>query len=262
MIKLFQVDAFTRQKFHGNPAAVCLLEEEKPDAWMKALALEMNLSETAFLLKKEGRYGLRWFTPAAEVKLCGHATLASAWVLFSEGLFPIDQEIRFSTLSGILTARLEKDAVVLNFPAFYEKQEIKKPALLTALGLENGRIWQVGDYLLVEVAGGEIVRNLQPDFLKMLELGNGELAVTSLSDDPDYDVILRFFAPILGIDEDPVTGSVHCAIAPFWMERLHKNSLRAYQASARGGSLVVDVQADRVELHGNAVTVFRAELDE
>jgi len=262
MIKLFQVDAFTKQKFRGNPAAVCLLDEEKPDAWMKSLALEMNLPETAFLLKKEDGFGLRWFTPAAEVKLCGHATLASAWVLFSEGLFPTDQEIRFFSLSGILTARLENNAVVLNFPAFHEKQELKKPALLAALGLESGKIWQVGNYLLVEVENAEIVRNLQPDLQKMLDLGDGELAVTGLSDDPDYDVVSRFFAPILGIDEDPVTGSVHCAIVPFWMERLKKNPLRAYQASARGGSLLVDVQGDRVELHGNAVTVFRAELDE
>ncbi len=262
MIRLFQVDAFTKQKFHGNPAAVCLLEKEKSAAWMQALAMEMNLSETAFLIRQKDGFGLRWFTPATEVKLCGHATLASAWVLFSEMLVPSDQIIHFFTLSGVLTARFEKDAVVLNFPAFHGIKEIQKPALLAALGLEQGRIWKVDANWVVEVENAETVRNLHPDFQRMVELGNGDLVVTSLSDDPNYDFISRFFAPALGVNEDPVTGSAHCSLGPFWMERLQKNPLRAYQASARGGSMLVDVKGERVELHGNAVTIFRTELED
>ncbi len=261
MTKLFQVDAFTNQIFHGNPAAVCLLETEKTAAWMQALAAEMNLSETAFLTKREDGYGLRWFTPATEVELCGHATLASAWILFGEKIIPTDQVIHFHTLSGLLTARWEKGAVVLDFPAFRGAKPVVRPALLNALGVEQGMIWQVGTHWLVEVERAELVRKMRPNFNKMMELENGDLAVTSLSDDPAYDFISRFFAPALGVNEDPVTGSAHCSLGPFWMERLNKNPLRAFQASARGGSMLVDVKGERVELHGEAVTVFHAELN-
>ncbi len=260
MTQLFQVDAFTKHIFHGNPAAVCLLKTEKTAAWMQALAAEMNLSETAFLTQREDGYGLRWFTPATEVELCGHATLASAWVLFSEKIIPIDHVIHFHTLSGLLSARWENGAVVLNFPAFHGAKSIVKPALLDALGLEQGTIWQVGTHWLVEVENADLVREMKPDFKKMVEVGNGDLAVTSRSDDPAYDFISRFFAPALGVNEDPVTGSAHCSLGPFWMEKLHKNPLRAFQASARGGSMLVEIKGDRVELHGEAVTVFHAEI--
>lgn len=260
MTRLFQVDAFTHQRFSGNPAAVCLLENPKPDAWMQALAAEMNLSETAFLQKQANGYGLRWFTPATEVKLCGHATLASSWILFSEGIIPVDRVIHFHTLSGILQARWEEQAVVLDFPAFKGAKQVEDPPLLKALGLKEGIIWQVGEHWLVETPDAQSVRKLAPDFKKMVELGKGDLAVTSRSDDVEYDFISRFFAPALGVNEDPVTGSAHCSLGPFWMERLHKNPLRAYQASARGGSMLVDVKGERVELHGQAVTVFEAIL--
>ncbi|MGV8026861.1 MAG: PhzF family phenazine biosynthesis protein [Anaerolineaceae bacterium] len=262
MTQLFQVDAFTKQIFHGNPAAVCLLESEKTATWMQALAAEMNLSETAFLLKRENGYGLRWFTPATEVELCGHATLASAWVLFSEKIIPADKVIQLHTLSGILTARWEKQVVVLDFPAFQGAKPVEKPALLDALGLEQGKLWQTGTHWLVEVENAETVRKLAPDFKRMVEIGNGDLAVTSRSDDPAYDFISRFFAPALGVNEDPVTGSAHCSLGPFWMERLHKNPLWAFQASARGGSMLVEVKGERVELHGEAVTVFQTELQD
>jgi PhzF family phenazine biosynthesis protein len=262
MIQLFQVDAFTKDIFHGNPAAVCLLKTEKLAAWMQALAAEMNLSETAFLIQHEDGYGLRWFTPATEVKLCGHATLASAWILFSEKIIPTEHVIHFHTLSGLLTARWESGAVVLNFPAFQGVQSVEKPALLDALGLEQGTIWQAGTHWLVEVKDADLVRKMKPDFKKMVEIGNGDLAVTSRSDDPAYDFISRFFAPALGVNEDPVTGSAHCSLGPFWMEKLHKNPLRAFQASARGGSMLVEMKGERVELHGEAATVFRAEISD
>jgi PhzF family phenazine biosynthesis protein len=260
--KLFQVDAFTNRIFHGNPAAVCLLETEKTTAWMQALAAEMNLSETAFLTKRENGYDLRWFTPATEVELCGHATLASAWILFNEKIIPFDRMISFYTLGGLLTARWEKDAVVLDFPAFGGPQPVTKPALITALGLKQGNIWQVGSHCIVEVDDAKMVRTMKPDFEKMVELGYGDLAVTSRSDDPAYDFISRFFAPALGVNEDPVTGSAHCSLGPFWMEKLGKNPLKAFQASARGGSLLVEIKGEHVELHGKAVTVFRAELND
>ncbi|HOJ02082.1 MAG TPA: PhzF family phenazine biosynthesis protein [Anaerolineaceae bacterium] len=260
MTKLFQVDAFTDRVFSGNPAAVCLLEDEKADTWMQALATEMNLSETAFLTKQEDGYGLRWFTPATEVKLCGHATLASAWVLFTEKIVSTDQVIHFHTLSGLLAARWENGSVALDFPAFRGAKSIEKPALMKALGVKQGALWQAGPHQFVELESAETLRRLAPDFDRMVALGNGDLAVTCRSDDPAYDFISRFFAPALGVNEDPVTGSAHCSLGPFWMERLGKDRLRAFQASTRGGSLLVNVLGDRVELHGKAVTVFQAEL--
>lgn len=260
MSKLFQVDAFTDHIFHGNPAAVCMPEGKKSDSWMQQLAQEMNLSETAFLFPQGKDYHLRWFTPSTEVELCGHATLASAWVLFHELQFPQKEKIRFHTLSGDLTAKWENGAVVLNFPAFKNPCELENQALLDALGIKQAKIWQIQSHCVVEVEDASIVRNLRPDFRRMVEIGSGDVAVTSLSDDPLYDFISRFFAPALGIDEDPVTGSAHCSLGPFWMEKLKKNPLHAYQASARGGGLTVEIQGERVNLLGNAVTVFQTEL--
>ncbi|HAF61659.1 MAG TPA: oxidoreductase [Anaerolineaceae bacterium] len=261
MIRLFQVDAFTDMLFHGNPAAVYIHSESRSDEWMKNLAAEMNLSETAFLQPASDGYHLRWFTPVTEVELCGHATLASAWILFTEGFEPYEKEIHFHTLSGLLTARWHEGAVVLNFPAFTHIREEQNSILLDALGLREGRVWQVDDqHWVIEVANAHILRELRPDFSKMIACGCGEAAVTSLSDDSAYDFMSRFFAPTCGIDEDPVTGSSHCSLAPFWMRRLNKNPLRAYQASARGGSLLIEVLGNRVDLHGKAITVFRADL--
>lgn len=260
MTTLFQVDAFTDQIFHGNPAAVCVLPEKKEQQWMQQLALEMNLSETAFVLPEGENYHLRWFTPSTEVELCGHATLASAWVLFHELGFPRHETIHFQTLSGELTAQWVKGQVMLNFPAFRDARLVERQALLGALGIEEGRVWQIENHWVVEVENAAIVRNLHPDFKQMLAIGNGDVAVTSVSDNTDYDFISRFFAPALGIDEDPVTGSAHCSLGPFWMDKLKKNPLRAYQASARGGSLMVEIQGERVNLYGKAVTVFQTEI--
>lgn len=262
MPQLFQVDAFTDKPFHGNPAAVYIDPKPATVQWMQDLAAEMNLSETAFLKPQADGYDLRWFTPATEVELCGHATLASAWILFTEGFEPYEKEIHFHTQSGLLTARWKDGAVVLNFPAFAHVIEVKNTQLLQALGLKNGKIWQVDKHWVVEVENAAILIDLHPNFQKMVACGCGDVAVTSLADDSDFDFVSRFFAPGCGVDEDPVTGSAHCSLAPFWMQRLKKNPLRAYQASARGGSLLIEVLGDRVDLHGKAVTVFRADLVE
>jgi len=262
MPQLFQVDAFTDTPFHGNPAAVYIDDKTASDQWMQGLAAEMNLSETAFLQPAADGYHLRWFTPATEVELCGHATLASAWILFTEGFEPYEKVIHFHTLSGLLTARWQDGAVVLNFPAFTHVLEEHNDALIKALGLQEGRIWQVDHHCVVEVENAGVLRDLQPDFQQMLACGCGDVAVTSPADDDAFDFMSRFFAPGCGVNEDPVTGSAHCSLAPFWMQRLKKNPLRAFQASARGGSLLIEVLGDRVDLHGKAVTVFRADLAE
>ena len=260
MIELYQVDAFTQKLFSGNPAAVCLLDEEKDAVWMQSLALEMNLSETAFIRSIGEEYSLRWFTPTTEVDLCGHATLASAWVLFSEGFHARDMSIIFHTRSGRLSARWQGDCVVLNFPAFQSIVPCKNAPLLQALGISDGRVWDIGGHLLVEMTDPEALRKLKPDFAQLKNIGKGEVAVTCLSDDEHYDFISRFFAPGCGINEDPVTGSAHCSLAPFWMQRTGKNPMRAYQASSRGGNLLVEVKNDRVDLHGHAVIVFNTKL--
>jgi len=262
MTKLFQVDAFTDAPFAGNPAGVCLLDKPRKHVWMQAVAAEMNLSETAFLQQQSDGYALCWFTPKTEVALCGHATLASAWVLFKEMLISPTTVIHFHSRSGLLTARFQDGEVILDFPAFQKFKQIENAAVLAALGLTEGRVWEADTHWLVEVANAQVVKNLTPNFNKMLQLGDHEIIVTSLSDDAAYDFISRFFAPALGIDEDPVTGSAHCYLGPFWLERLGKNPLHAFQASARGGDLLVDVKRKRVELHGRAVTIFEANLRE
>ncbi len=270
-MKIFQVDAFTAQAFGGNPAAVCLLSEPKPDRWMQQLAQEMNLSETAFLLPEADGYRLRWFTPSTEVKLCGHATLASAHVLWSEGLWEADQ-LQFQTLSGTLTAQCRADWIELNFPASAPKRlEAVPPGLVQALGTEVDRAWQDDalNYLLVEVATEEIVRDLQPNFSALGAIPGNAVIVTAKAAAP-YDFVSRFFAPNLGIDEDPVTGSAHCVLGPYWQNILPPQAdFLAYQASARGGVVRVKLASaiahppsspQRVILSGQAVTVLRGTL--
>lgn len=227
---------------------------------MQSLAMEMNLSDTAFIRSIGEEYSLRWFTPITEVDLCGHATLASAWVLFNEGLHARETPITFHTRSGRLGARWQEDCVVLNFPAFRSIVPCKNAPLLQALGISDGKVWDVEGHLLVEMTDPETLRKLEPDFAQLKRIGDGEVAVTCLSDDERYDFISRFFAPGCGIDEDPVTGSAHCSLAPFWMQRTGKNPMCAYQASNRGGSLLVEVKNDRVDLHGHAVIVFKTKL--
>lgn len=260
---IVQVDAFTNQPFAGNPAAVCVLPEPQSDDWMQRVALEMNLSETAFLVPQADGFSLRWFTPAVEVDLCGHATLASAHVLWSEGHLPPDREARFHTRSGLLTAQKQDDWIELNFPA-KPMQAVAPPAeLLKALAIEPSAEQRARsnefDYLL-EVESEQAVRQLQPDFTRLAALPIHGVIVTSRSTGSDFDFVSRYFAPGVGINEDPVTGYAHCCLAPHWQERLGKSEFLAHQASARGGILKVRLAGDRVFLSGQAVTVLRGEL--
>ena len=258
---LFQVDAFTNQRYSGNSAAVCILEAAAEEGWMQAVAAEMNLAETAFLFPEHDGYRLRWFTPVVEVELCGHATLASAHVLWEAGYLWAEEEARFYTLSGLLTARMKQGWIELNFPAVLEERAGAEPGLLEALGISEARY--VGrnrfDYL-VEVGSAAEVRALAPDYAALRKLGGRGVMVTARDDAGEYDFISRFFAPAAGIDEDPVTGSAHCALGPYWAAELDKRALLAYQASPRGGVVQVEVAGDRVLLRGQAVTVLRGVL--
>jgi PhzF family phenazine biosynthesis protein len=262
-IKIFQVDAFTSQRFKGNPAAVCLLEHSMPDDWMLKLAQEMNLSETAFLLPIEDGYSLRWFTPKLEVNLCGHATLASAHVLFETGRIPVGQLVRFSTRSGDLKAQMTLKGVELDFPSSPAQIAATMPLrLLDALGIREGSVLISGNKHLIEISTEAELRALQPDFIALARIPGRGVAVTAKADtNSGYDFVSRYFAPWVGINEDPVTGSAHCMLGPYWAEKLGKTELLAYQASARGGSLGVRVTKERTYLTGQAVTVFSGEME-
>ena len=259
---LYQVDAFTSTPFTGNPAAVCLLDAPAEPDWMQRVAREMNLSETAFIVARpqSGHYGLRWFTPATEVDLCGHATLASAHLLWEQGHAAPERALVFHTLSGPLGARRRTDGqVVLDFPA-EPPQPIEPPrVLLEALGVRPEEAGRNRMDLIVRLADAEAVRSLQPDLNRLAQVEVRGVIVTAASDD-DVDFVSRFFAPRAGVLEDPVTGSAHCCLGPFWHERLGKADLLGYQASVRGGHVGVHVRGDRVDLCGHAVTVLRAEL--
>lgn len=258
---IYQVDAFTNQVFSGNPAAVCLLDAPRPEGWMRSLASEMNLSETAFLLADREAYRLRWFTPKAEVTLCGHATLASAHILYEQGILPPGQQAQFDTLSGRLTADRRGDWIALNFPARQVAPVEPPPGLLEALGV--ARPVFVGRYredYLVEAGDEAAVRGLSPDFSALLKVETRGTVVTARAEGGEFDIVSRFFAPAVGVPEDPVTGSAHCALTPYWSAKLGKTGLMAYQASERGGVLRVALHGERVVLEGQAVTVFRAEM--
>jgi PhzF family phenazine biosynthesis protein len=259
-IPLYQVDAFTDVPFRGNPAAVCLLSDPADEAWMQDVAREMNLSETAFLVRQEDGFNLRWFTPAVEVSLCGHATLASAHILWETGLLGPVEQARFTTLSGLLTAERRGDEIELNFPATPPEPASAPPGLADALGAVPVYVGQSRFDYLVEVDSEATVRNLRPDFAGLKALGVRGVMITSTASTARADFVSRFFAPGAGIDEDPVTGSAHCCLGPFWSERLGKQDLVAYQASARGGWVRVRVEGERVVLGGRAVTVMRGEL--
>jgi PhzF family phenazine biosynthesis protein len=259
-IKIYQVDAFTEKPFSGNPAAVCLLPQPREAAWMQAVAREMNLSETAFLLKQEDGFSLRWFTPAVEVDLCGHATLASAHILWETGILRRQEQARFHTRSGLLTAVSQGEEIELNFPAKTEEPAGAPAGLLEALKVEAKYIGKSKFDYLVQVDSEETVRGMKPDFAALKNIPVRGVMVTSRATSPGYDFVSRFFAPAVGINEDPVTGSAHCTLGPFWSRHLGKEDFLAYQASERGGTLRVRVAGDRVHLGGKAVTIFRGEL--
>jgi len=259
---IYQVDAFSDRPFAGNPAAVCVLTHAREERWMQAVATEMNLSETAFLVPHADGFNLRWFTAALEVDLCGHATLASAHVLWETGVLPPGGQARFHTRSGLLTAEQQGDWIEMVFPAMPASVAPIPPRLAEALGATPAYVGRSKFDYLVELASEDVVRNLDPDLRLLKQVDARGVIVTSRSADPRFDFVSRFFAPASGIDEDPVTGSAHCCLGPFWGERLGKSSMTAYQASARGGVVRVRLEGDRVRLGGQAVTVFTAELHE
>ena len=263
-MRIHVVDAFTGRPFAGNPAGVCVLAGPADPAWMQRVAMELNLSETAFPRPLDGDpdadFELRWFTPTVEVALCGHATLAAAHVLYETGAVPADRPIRFRTLrSGVLTVRREGGPLVMDFPACPPERIDPPEGLAEALGASpswTGR--NVQDDILAVLDDAATVRSLTPD---MAALGRYEArGICVTAPDPAYDFVSRFFAPATGVPEDPVTGSAHCMLGPFWAGRLGRTDLRAHQASARGGDVRVRVRGDRVLLHGEAVTVIEGTL--
>ena len=259
-LRIVQVDAFTDTPFRGNPAAVCVLPDERDAAWMQAVAAEMNLSETAFLVKRADGFGLRWFTPAVEVDLCGHATLASAHVLWEDRHLAREAQARFHTKSGLLTADRRGEWIELDFPVKPEAPAAAPPGLAEALGAAPKYVGKNQFDYLVEVDSEDTVRALAPDHTALAKLPVRGVIVTSRASTHGFDFVSRFFAPGSGIAEDPVTGSSHCALGPFWGARLGKTQMLAYQASARGGVVRVRLAGERVALGGQAVTVLRGEL--
>ena len=259
-LKLYQIDAFTSEPFAGNPAGVVFLDAPRPDHWMQAVASEMNLSETAFLLREGEGWRLRWFTPAVEVELCGHATLASAQALFEEAFLARGERARFETRSGSLSAVHRGERIELDFPQRPERPAKAPEGLVEALGERPLYLGCSAEDYLALYSDDQVVRALRPDFTRLSSLTPRGVMVTARSSDQRYDFVSRFFAPAVGINEDPVTGSAHCTLAPFWASRLGRSELTGFQASARGGVVHVRLAGDRVILGGAASTVFKGDL--
>ena len=257
-----QVDAFTSERFRGNPAAICILEHEAQTEWMQRLANEMNLSETAYVVPRGGSFGLRWFTPAVEVKLCGHATVAAAHVLWEEGFVPAGAECRFETLSGRLTARRTKGWIDVEFPREEVSESAIPDAAERALAVKAIRAAESPrlSYLVLELESERAVIAAAPDYALAAKLAHQGLIVTSRAAGSDCDFVSRFFAPRMGVNEDPATGSAHCVLGPYWERALGRSELRARQLSPRGAEIRVKLDETRVTLGGQAVTVMRGEL--
>jgi PhzF family phenazine biosynthesis protein len=260
-IRIVTVDAFTNVPFAGNPAAVCVLSEPRSDEWLRNVAREMNLSETAFLVPRDGDFNLRWLTPAVEVDLCGHATVASAHVLWEDGHLPAGKPARFHTRSGLLTAERRGDWIELDFPVKIATPAAAPAELLPALGVAAPRAVTKNQFdYMVEIESEEQLRALKPDHSTLRKIPVRGVIVTARSSTPEFDFISRFFAPGSGIDEDPVTGSAHTALGPYWGPKLGKTEMTAYQASARGGVVRLRLNGDRIILAGQAVTMTNATL--
>jgi PhzF family phenazine biosynthesis protein len=257
---LHVVDAFTDKPFAGNPAAVCVSDTPRDEAWMKLVAREMNLSETAFLHPIDGGWSLRWLTPSVEVKLCGHATLASAFVLWEAGVLRTDEVARFHTLSGWLTCRRDDGWIEMDFPAKVCEPCPVPEGLATALGCEVQFAGFNGMDYLIEVADEQSLRALTPDFTALAKLPVRGVIVTCRCESPEVDFLSRFFAPAAGVNEDPVTGSAHSALGPWWQAKLGQADFTAFQASERGGVVKLSVRDDRVILRGQAVMMSKVEL--
>lgn len=273
METIYLVDAFTDRAFAGNPAAVCVLQEEKADSWLQAVAMEMNQAETAFVWPQAEGFRIRWFTPESEEELCGHATLASAHILWEQALLAGGQRAVFSSRSGRLTADRDKTGgITLNFPAEAAVAAEPPPGLAELLGLRPSDLLWTGrnrlDYM-VELADEGLVRSLKPDFAALRTLVAAldfRGVIVTAPGSPSgatsgrFDCVSRFFCAEPTVPEDPVTGSAHCCIGPYWAGRLGKSELLAYQASARGGVLKLAIKGARIELGGQALTVLKGQL--
>lgn len=259
--RIWQVDAFTSEPFGGNPAAVCVMEASADERWMQNVAMEMNLAETAFVWPKGEIFRLRWFTPTQEVDLCGHATLAASHVLWEAGFLEKGTPALYETRSGQLTARWTEKGIELDFPADPPGETEAPEALLRAVGVEGRPVYCGKGRLgwLLELESETAVRALAPDFRAMSAASDRPVCATARGTGK-HDFISRFFAPTMGIDEDPVTGAAHCCLAPYWQERLGRKGLLGFQASARGGEVHVLAEGDRVVLTGQAVMVMKGEL--
>ena len=262
-MKIYTVDAFTDIPFKGNPAGVCPLATMLPDEVMQNIAREMNLSETAFFTPMENGFHLRWFTPAKEVDLCGHATLATSHILWQEGFLSENEEAVFSTLSGILKAKKVGDWIEMQFPlGDVPTESTSKQDVLDAMGINNAVF--MGEYrtnrYLIEVENVSEVQNLKPNISKLKEIGVDRLMVTALGENKPYDFVSRYFAPGVNIDEDPVTGSAHCFLTPYWARKTGKTNFDAHQASARGGDLKLSITSENVIIRGQAITMLKGEM--
>jgi len=257
---IFQVDAFTNQPFSGNPAGVVLLNEGQAEDWMLSVAREMNLSETAFLIGEKTSYNLRWFTPATEVDLCGHATLSAAHILFENEIVEKSELIEFATRSGVLTTSYIEGWIEMDFPSFTAEKIALGDAVIQALRCEPVEIYNSGENIMAVFSDPADIYSLSPDYNLMKQLDAQGVIATSLSDVAEFDFISRYFAPRVGVDEDPVTGSAHCNLGPYWGKILNKNILRAKQVSDRGGELQIRMENGRTFIRGQAVTVFSGEI--
>ena len=260
-MKLYHVDAFTKEIFKGNPAGVCILDDrEFSNALLLSIAAELKHSETAFIVIRKGKISLRWFTPRREVDLCGHATLASAHILWEKGYFPEDAPLEFQTASGVLTARRKDDLISIDFPRLSVKDCPPSPLVNEAFGINPVYTGKNDRRYLLEIEDGEQLKTLKPDFEMLKKADLGGFMITSVSSSDDYDFVSRFFAPGVGIPEDPVTGSAHCYLAPYWGKKTGRQTLTGLQASERSGIVKCRLMDDKVELSGYAVTFFETEL--
>ena len=259
-MQFFIIDAFTKTPFKGNPAAVCILEQRMDDDWMQAVAAEMGVSETAFVVQGDNDFHLRWFTPQVEVDLCGHATLATSHALWSSGLCNESEEIRFQTKSGTLTAKQDEGVIFLDFPAKVATESEMPEGLAAAMGIMPVFCGKNQFDILMQVGSQADVENVKVDFERLGQIPVRGVILTAASDNDQYDFVSRFFAPAVGINEDPVTGSAHVCLAPFWSDKLGKSEMVGYQASPRGGVVTTRLQDDRVHLGGTAVVIVKGEL--
>ncbi|MCD6576894.1 MAG: PhzF family phenazine biosynthesis isomerase [Anaerolineaceae bacterium] len=253
---IFQVDAFTTHPFGGNPAGVVLLKKEQPDLWMLSVAREMNLSETAFVIGEKRPYKLRWFTPAVEVNLCGHATLSAAHILYEREIVEKNVLVEFLTKSGMLSAAYIEGWIEMDFPSFTAEEVFFEDTIVRALKCKPAKMYYSGENIMAVFNDPKDIYNLCPDFNLMKQLDADGVIATSLSDQDRFDFISRYFAPKVGINEDPVTGSSHCSLGPYWGQILNKNILWAKQVSNRGGELMIRVESERTFIRGQAITIF------